>query len=277
VTAGWLAPALVVIVALVIGLVMAAGVQGARFSAHLAALERAVDLSSERRVARGDLPPEVAALAHRLGARSDGGTVTVRQRGQMWSKPGARPIAFVARQTASPTRVGYVWNARLAPGHLINAADYYAGGVGGLEVKALGLVDLVHAVGGPEMEQGEVSRYLAELPWNPDAILLNPELDWVVLGPRTLRVARRDVVVTFVLGDDGLPKSMSAPSRPYMAKGGARAVPWSGRFGGYQRMSGRLIPTQGEVAWTLDGQEFVYWRGTVTAWSVEVGAGPSAP
>ena len=276
-TPGWLTPALVVVGALALGLVVAAVVQGARFNAHLRTLERVVASPPDMRAPRGDLPPEVAALAKRLGARSDGGTVTVRQRGRMWSKPGAQPMAFVARQTASPTRIAYVWNADLAPGRLIKAADYYVAGLGGLEVKALGLFSIVRAVGGAEMAQGEVSRYLAELPWNPDAILLNRDLDWVVLDPRTLRVAHGAAVVTFVLDDAGLPKTMSAPSRPYMAKGVTRAMPWSGRFDAYERMSGRLIPTAGEVAWTLDGREFVYWRGTITAWSAQSGGGPSAP
>jgi len=276
-TPGWPAVALTVLGALAFGTIVSGVIQGTRFNAHLRALERDVRRPTEARSARADLPPEVAALAKRLGARSGGGTVTVRQRGQMWSKPGARPIAFEALQTASPTRVDYVWNAALAPGRLVRAADYYVAGVGGLEVKALGLVNLVRAVGGSEMEQGEVSRYLAELPWNPDAILLNTDLDWVVLDPRTLRVAYGTAAVTFVLDDNGLPKSMSSPSRPYMEKGATRAVPWSGRFSGYQRLSGRLIPTQGEVAWTLDGQEFVYWRGTVTAWSADLVGGPSTP
>jgi len=178
-------------------------------------------------------------------------------------------MAFTARQTASPASLDYIWKAEMAPGHLATAADYYVAGLAGLEVKALGLFDIVHQVGGADMAKGEALRYLAELPWNPDAILSNHGLAWTVIDANTLRVAWGDAAVTFTLDEAGLPISMRAPARAYMDKAGARHLPWSGRFSDYQPMAGRLIPTKGEVAWTLDGAEFVYWRGVVKDWTAE--------
>ncbi|WP_293908061.1 DUF6544 family protein [Phenylobacterium sp.] len=265
-TPSWPAAAGVAAV-LAIGASVAVAVQAACFDAHLRMLERHVGEGSGDPQARSDLPPEVLALAQRLGAQSSRGVVTLRQRGQMWSAPGARPMAFEARQTASPSRIGYLWRARMGPGRLVTAADYYVAGVGGLEVKALGALSFAHQVGGPEMAQGEALRYLAELPWNPDAILLNHDLAWTVVTPTTLRVAQGPAAITFILDKDGLPKSMSAPSRGYLDKGRIRPMPWQGRFSHYQRISGRLLPTQGEVAWVIDGTEFIYWRGDLTAWT----------
>jgi hypothetical protein len=37
--------------------------------------------------------------------------------------------------------------------------------------------------------RGEAMRYLADLMWNPDALLLNRWLDWRVINVRTLAVA----------------------------------------------------------------------------------------
>lgn len=42
--------------------------------------------------------------------------------------------------------------------------------------------------------------------------------------------------------------------------------PWQGRFWDYAKIDGKLIPRQAEVAWDLDGQEFVYWRGRIRSW-----------
>ena len=44
--------------------------------------------------------------------------------------------------------------------------------------------------------------------------------------------------------------------------------PWHGRFWDYQNTNGRLIPRQGEVAWTLNEGEFIYWRGRIIPNSV---------
>ena len=44
-------------------------------------------------------------------------------------------------------------------------------------------------VGGANNNRGEALRYLAELPWNPDAILHNRSLGWAVLDAETIRVA----------------------------------------------------------------------------------------
>lgn len=243
-------------------------VVAARSYGHLESLRNAVAHSRLRHpAARTDLPPEVVQLALRLGARPGVSRVDLRQTGQMWSAPGARPMDFSARQTAATTRLDYIWTADLGPGGAVKAADYYVGGVGGLEVRALGLVTLAHEVGTAEIAQGEALRYLAELPWNPDAILLNHELAWAVVTPTTLRVSHHDAAITFVLGADGLPQSISAPARVYMGKGGKRLAPWRGRFSDYAWMGGRRLPMTGEVAWVLDGAEFVYWRGHLTAWS----------
>jgi hypothetical protein len=239
-----------------------------RFFDHLDALGKAVARApAALPPERTDLPLPVAELARRMGARAETSTVSLRQTGEMWSAPGARPMRFSARQISATDQLAYIWTADLGPGGLVKAADYYVDGVGGLEVKAAGLLTLAREVGTPQMAQGEALRYLAELPWNPDAILLNHTLEWTVVDTTHLHVAYGDAVVTFVLGADGLPESMSTPGRVYMDKTGDRLVPWRGRFGRYEMMGGRRVPTEGEVAWLLDGKEFVYWRGRLTGWS----------
>ncbi|MEO6244371.1 MAG: DUF6544 family protein [Opitutaceae bacterium] len=244
-----------------------------RFTAHLDAIEAAVRESHPGQKMRTDLPPEVVALAARLGVRPDGVSrfAAFTQSGQMWRTPGGKPMDFTARQTMGVGATGFLWRARMGSPVSVAVADYFSAGVGGLEVRLLGLFPLVRMVGGAAANQGEILRYLAELPWNADAILANSSLDWTIIGPNRITVATGVGAdrgeVTFDLDERGLVARASAPSRIYAAKGGATARPWHGRFWDYQHIGGRFIPRQGEVAWGLDTGDFVYWRGRLTDWN----------
>ena len=88
-------------------------------------------------------------------------------------------------------------------------------------------------IGGAAANQGEVLRYLAELPPCPDAILANRSLDWTVLDAKTIKVATGAGTargeVTFELDEDGLIARDSAPSRIYAeANGRTSERPWRG-------------------------------------------------
>ena len=226
--------------------------------------------------ARTDLPPEVLALAARLGAVAEGGSfATFDQTGQMWSKPGAKPMDFSAHQTVAVHATGFLWRAQFGFPVPMVVADYFYDKSGGLEVRVLGAVRVIRG-NGPAFDQGEALRYLAEIPVNPDAILCNRALEWTVIDARTIRLAlgtgEARGVVTFDLDDSGLITAMSTPSRMMMENGVAVARPWKGRFWDYQQMGGRLLPLQAEVGWVREGGDFIYWRGTMQNW--RAGPGP---
>jgi hypothetical protein len=241
-----------------------------RFATHLDTLEAEIRKPGSAPNARSDLPAEVIALAARTGAHaaSASGFAAFEQSGQMWRTPGGKPMDFTARQTVRVAAPGFLWRAAIGS---IVAADYFVAGIGGLEVKLWGAIPLARMVGGASAAKGEALRYLAELPWNPDAILVNGALDWTVLDAKTIKVATgmgaERGEVTFDLDDNGLIVRAGARSRPYAEKDGRMtAHPWRGRFWDYQPMGDRLIPTQGEVAWVLDAGDFVYWRGRILGW-----------
>jgi hypothetical protein len=156
-------------------------------------------------------------------------------------------------------------------GRAVVVADYFIAGTGGLEAMLLGAFPIARIVGGAAANQGEALRYLAELPWSPVAILLNRALDWTLTDAKTLKVATglgaERGEVTFELDHNGLIVRGGAPSRVYIDKGRTTARPWHGQFWDYQRVDGRLIPIQGQVAWTLDDGDFVCWRGRILSWN----------
>ncbi len=150
-------------------------------------------------------------------------------------------------------------------------ADYLVGGHGGLDVRFMGAVPIAYEAGTADADLGEMLRYLAELPWNPDAILQNDTLEWSVVDLLTFKVATDIGVaraeITFTLGPDGLIDTARAASRPYNDGKMRHDLPWHGLFWDYHQVEGRMIPMQAEVAWVLDSQDYTYWRGKITAWA----------
>ncbi len=244
-----------------------------RFVAHLDALERELQRPGAKAGPRADLPPEVVALAARMGARADAGSpfAVFTQTGQMWPAPGGKPMDFTARQTVRVDAPEFLWRATMGFPTGMMIADYLVAGTGGLEVRLLGAFSVARMVGGADAAQGEALRYLAELPLNPDAILANRTLEWTIVDPKTIKVATgvgaERGEVTLELDEHGLVFRVSAPSRIYAAKNGRTTRhPWRGRFWDYQAIGGRFMPCQGEVAWVLEAGDFIYWRGRMLNW-----------
>lgn len=63
---------------------------------------------------------------------------------------------------------------------------------------------LLRSAGGSDLDKGEALRYLAELPWNPDAILHDAALEWWAIDSATISMALGTgdarAEVTFTLG-----------------------------------------------------------------------------
>jgi hypothetical protein len=261
-----------VLLAISIGLLAAVAMRR-NFQARLDGVDNAVRAPEHGNGPRTDLPPEVLALASRLGARGDGAPscAVLEQTGQMWMTPGGKPMGFTARQTMRTGSPAFLWRAAFAPFGWMLVADYLHGETGGLEVKAFGVVRLARSVGGTDAWRGEALRYLAELPWNPDAILWNRALEWTVVDATTIRVATGVGAVrseiAFTLDSLGLIVAARADARPYTEKDSRMTLrPWHGKFWDYRRVDGRLVPFQGQVAWVMEAGDFVYWRGAVTRW-----------
>ena len=113
---------------------------------------------------------------------------------------------------------------------------------------------------------GEAMRYLAELPWVPDAILENGALIWNQIEAQRVRVSLGEVAVEFRFDGAGDIVEMTAKDRPVRDPDGeSRLRDWRGRFSEYRWIGGRRIPARGEVGYDYpDGYE-PYWRGEINA------------
>lgn len=221
-----------------------------------------------------DLPSEVRDLAFRLGASKNriGSVVALEQRGIMRSAPGGRPMVFRARQTIALDAIGFAWRARCGLFGAVSVTDYLRQDSWGVRVRLMGLIPIATFVDSPAAFKGETMRYLAELPWAPDAILRNARLTWQVIDARTLIVSSRDGPgggeVTLRLSPDGLVASIEASDRPRIEGDVTVERPWHGRFSDYRCFDARTVPTRAEVSWILPTGAFKTWEGEMTRWAL---------
>lgn len=255
--------------------VATAGVSRHRFLSHIDDLQHRLDCSPAAGSARTDLPPEVWQLARRLGAYESGAgpTVHLTQEGEMWLKSDGDALPFAASQTLAVAEVGFLWRAKFRISGLpAQIVDYVVQGEAGLEGRLLDSVPLVNFRGDDQAFRGEAMRYLAELPWVPDAIMCNPHLRWHVIDTRTLCVSTGDGArrceVRLKLNEAGDPVGFEADDRPFSSHGKFIPTPWFGHYSDYQIVNGRRMPMRGEAGWHLDSTDFIYWRGEVKSWAL---------
>jgi hypothetical protein len=190
-------------------------------------------------------------------------TLRLAQEGEMQLKPG-RWLPFRATHDVRLDRVEFEWRAAFPA---VRVRDWCRDGNGGLEARLFGLIPVMR-VSGPATARSEAMRYLAELPWFPQAIVANGELEWSdrageVEVATTTAGGRAHVTLRF--DEAGDVREAWSPARP-RAEG--RAVverPWRGTFHDYIELGGVRIPRHGEVAWELPDGPFIYFRGRVTA------------
>lgn len=214
------------------------------------------------------IPDSLRAFAERNAHDGAPGRVWIEQRGEMCLKPGGAWKPFTAEQWMDESAVAFAWHARVKMAPLLTAVvdDAYEDGVGRLDAKLWGKLRIAHEEG-PSIDRGELQRYLAELPWNPGAILHNPSIRYeessrgvrVWTGERECWVdleldAACDVVRTFTTTRE---------------RGEHGPTPWEGRFEDYVELGGMRVPRRGSVAWILPEGRHEYWRGEILSLRID--------
>jgi hypothetical protein len=221
------------------------------------------------------LPAAVYDLALRLGANPEMNrtTVNLTQTGRMKPVGAARWMSFSAKQTIATRECAFEWLARAGPLGMVSVCDALKDGEGRLDVSALGIVPISHAEHSSALVRAELMRYLAELAWAPDAILLNTALRWRADGPDKLAVSagvgETAAEVALNLDSEGRIAGGFAPDRPRSATAPFLPTPWRGRFSDYRHHNGMWLPFAGEVGWEIDGVEEIYWQGRIEHWDAQ--------
>ena len=217
------------------------------------------------------LPPILQEFARRNGGRAGGPTlVRAQQQAEMRLSPDQPFFPVTASQLFGTHQPGFVWNANATLMGIIPMVviDSYVDGVGQLDARIAGAISTASA-GGTEGALGEAMRFLAELPFNPDAILNAPDLHWQQADESSVTVSLQTAgglaTVRLTFDAAGDIAQVDAPERPRMVGDISVPTPWHGRFSDYGAVGAYRLPRHAEIAWLLPDGEFVYWRGAMTS------------
>ena len=176
-----------------------------------------------------------------------------------------RPFSAMQHFTVDPP--GFVWDAsfEIVPLVPVRVVDLYKAGEGALRAKILSTIPIVDAKPSPEMNSGELVRYLAETVWFPTALLPGEGVDWAPIDEHSARATLNHngttVSLVFYFNIRNEVERVFAESRYREVDGAFEPTPWTGHFSNYQVRNGMLIPIDGKVAWNLPGGDLSYWRG----------------
>jgi hypothetical protein len=194
-------------------------------------------------------------------------TVRLKQRGAMLLRQGAKWLPMTAEQYFTTNPPGFLWHGTLHPFPLVSvsAKDTYADGHGTLRIKALSFIPLGTARG-PEIDQGELLRYLGEMAWFPTA-LLSDYIQWEAIDIERAKatISLPPIHASGVVHIDRQGRYTHFTAERYREEHKLLIPrPWTGRWDGYREIRGFRIPMKAEAAYTLESGEFSYFRGEVT-------------
>lgn len=207
-------------------------------------------------------------IFHGQPVRAD--VVRMRQEGMFnLSEEGERWAPFSAEQVCSLREPGFDWDARvrMAPGVTVFVRDAYAAGEGLTEARIFGLWPVARVSGAGTIAEGQLMRFLAEVPWYPMALLDRVRVTWSDADSRSARATLRHgdsrVSMLFTFAEDDSVIAVRAEARGRMSRGRLTPTPWQGRFWNYKFRNGVWIPLEGEVSWILPSGPHPYWRGRI--------------
>jgi hypothetical protein len=262
--------ALLVAAVVVVALAAAQLVLSGMFSAKVDALKGRLLASHVAAVPDQSLIPIlVREFAARNGGRFGGpAIVQMVQSAEMRLKPGQKFFHIDATQIMGTREPAFIWQASGTMAAIVplQVVDSYVAGAGWLEARIAGSIPVASAMG-QDIDKGEVIRFLAELPWNPDAIINASGLGWRQVDNLTVEVSTMaggsTVRVSLLFDAAGDIVGIETLDRPWAVNGVNVPTRWVGRFSDYAQSGIYRWPRRGEIGWVLPEGEFVYWRGDI--------------
>ncbi|WP_458188131.1 DUF6920 family protein [Haladaptatus sp. NG-WS-4] len=194
--------------------------------------------------------------------------VRLHQRGEfrLGGATGAwKPLEATQHFTVDPP--GFVWDAEIEmmPFVPTRVVDAYKAGSGSLHAKLLSTIPVADVEPSPEMDEGELLRYLGESVWFPTALLPDEGVEWKPIDDQSARAMiehdGNTASLVFHFDDRDEVERVFAEGR-YRQEDDS-FEPWTGYFRNYQVRNGMRIPIDAEVAWNLPDGDVSYWRASI--------------
>ena len=189
-------------------------------------------------------------------------TVELKQKGLFRTKLNGKWISMTAIQYINVDAMGFIWRAKTS---VVRVLDQFVNGQGNLKVKLLGLFT-VSNVRGPEIDQGEALRFLAEIIWSPSAFTKD-YLRWDEVdgssADATLFYNDQKTTARFHFRESGEIDRITA-KRYREVQGKFSLYEWIISNFEYKTFSGIIVPYKAHVSWKLKDFNFCYDKFELT-------------
>lgn len=175
-----------------------------------------------------------------------------------------------ATQDVRATSPAFIWNAtvQMAPLIPVRVMDAYIDGTGMLEAKLLSTFTVMKAEAGPELDSGELMRYLAEAVWYPTALLPSDHIQWTAIDDYSALVTLTDgdqsVSMTYYFNERYEVERVYTDQRYRKVDDSYVKTPWTGYFSDYRDINGIRIPFKAKVEWNTTEGDLPYFRCRIT-------------
>lgn len=235
----------------------------------LTLLQQAEQAASHRITAAQvqDVPEPMQRYLHYAGVvgREPVRTVRLRQQGFMRQHPEQRWMPLVAEQYFTAKPPVFLWHATMRPFPLvwISATDRFTGNHGSMRIQLLSVIPLGNDQG-PQMDQGELQRYLGEIIWFPTA-WLSEAIEWQAIDASSVKATMHvsGITAPMVLHVNEQGQLTGLSTQRYRGEHGP-LLPWSVQLSDYQEAHGMHIPTRSEITWHLPSGGFSWLRVKIT-------------
>ena len=208
-------------------------------------------------------------------------SLRIDQEGEFLLKRRWIPFRATQEFSARPTHAGFVWDAVMKTKTFVpnvtipvHVRDAYVNGVGIMKAQLPGGIPIVNMKDTPELNEGELMRWVAEAPLFPLA-LLPPTDRERGKDDKEATMTERGATLEFVHRDNSVrvhfrfdPSTHMIASihaeRPRIVDGGRyEMMHWEGRFAEYEIHGGIVVPTRMEVGWQTEENAplEMYFRG----------------
>jgi len=188
-------------------------------------------------------------------------SVYLRQEGEMRTAEKGNWMPFVAHQLSFISTPGFIWRVqvRFSRWLKLNGRDLYEKGKGSMLIR-LGYLFRVVNSSGPKIDQGTLLRFLGELVWLPQAVVL-PCIKWEQIDDKqvkvTMKYGKLEEEGRFTFSDEGAVIRFEA--QRYMS---GSKKPWIVTLSPdvYEQFGSVRVPVKSEVSWMLDGRKWTWLK-----------------
>jgi hypothetical protein len=213
------------------------------------------------------LPEPVQRWLRHAGVvgRPNPAAVRLRQAGEI-RLGDTRWLPFTAEQYYTTDPPGFAWAAKIEMAPLVTVVgrDKYVDGRGSLEARLQGLITVAKD-SGPDVDRGDLLRFLNEIMWFP-AAAISPYIAWEPIDATSARATMSyggvSAPATFHFDEQGRLTTMVAER--YDSDEGQENV-WSTPISEYGEFAGIRVPVAGEAVYARASGDYPYIRVRVTA------------